>query len=445
MKKDLLLVDDDPGIQFGFSKYFTKAGFGVSTVSRLSEAKQQLLARRFDAVLLDLILPDGKSLDWIQDIRRQNPDTAIVVITGFGDIPLAVEAIQRGADNFLTKPISLENLRVILDKSLELGSLRRKDFQSQRLNKKLEPFFGDSPAMRRVLELAGLAAEKDTTVLISGETGVGKGVVARWIHDHGLDPSAPYVEINCSGLKGELFASELFGHARGSFTSATQDKPGLIEVADGGTLFLDEVIDMPLPVQAEFLKVIEERTFRRLGEVNLRHSEFRLICSTNQDPAERTREGGFRLDLYYRINVFPIEIPPLRERLEDLEGLARHLLRGIACREVELPPRVVELLGSYAWPGNVRELKNVLERALLLSRGGTLEPCHFTGLGGDGCGESLHLTSREAVLDLDRMERLHIQSVLGRFGGDTRRASEALGISLATLYRKLKKINGEEP
>ncbi|MFH1070927.1 MAG: sigma-54 dependent transcriptional regulator, partial [Candidatus Glassbacteria bacterium] len=388
-------------------------------------------------VLLDLMLPDGKSIEWISAVREKFPATAIVVISGHGDVPAAVEAIKRGADNFLTKPVSLEDLKIILDKSLEVSTLRRKQITTQRLDKRIEPFFGAGEVMRKVRELASLAAENDSTVLICGETGSGKGVLGRWIHDNSGNSSAAFVEINCSGLKGELFASELFGHARGAFTSATQDKPGLIEVADGGTLFLDEISDIPAAVQAEFLKVIEEKNYRRLGEVHLRRSEFRLICSTNQDLLQRTRDGAFRQDLYFRINVFPIRLPPLRERMEDLPSLVRHLLVSLGAPEAELSGMVMDLLNSYSWPGNIRELRNVLERALLLARGSQLMPEHFSGL--QSVEAAAYATDR--VLDLEDLEKLHIRSVLDRFGGDTKKTAKALNISLATLYRKLKKIS----
>ncbi|MEA1997226.1 MAG: sigma-54 dependent transcriptional regulator, partial [Gemmatimonadota bacterium] len=395
-------------------------------------------SQRFDGVLLDLYLPDGRGIDWIREVREQQPDTAIVVITGHGDIPLAVEAIQQGADNFLTKPVSLENLNVILTKSLELGSLRRKDYTSQRLSKRLAPYFGETPVMKKVLELASLAAENDSAVIILGETGSGKGVLARWIHDSSHESGSPFVDINCSGLKGELFASELFGHARGAFTSASQDKPGLIEVADTGTLFLDEISDMPLDVQAEFLKVVEEKTYRRLGEVTMRRSEFRLICSTNKDLAEKVRDGTFRRDLYFRINVFPVYLPPLRERLEDIQGLAGHLLKTMGKQGIELAPDVLGELKSYSWPGNIRELKNVLERALLLARGKPLATRHFIGIDSQ---VSMPGSDTDIMSSLEEMEKTHIKAILSRFSGDTRKAAEALGISMATLYRKLKKIN----
>ncbi|MEA2063248.1 MAG: sigma-54 dependent transcriptional regulator, partial [Gemmatimonadota bacterium] len=408
----------------------------------LSEARDVMTSQRFDAVLLDMVLPDGKGLDLISEVRQIHQDTAIVVITGQdGGIPLAVEAIKEGADNFLTKPVSLANLSVILEKSLELGTLRRSQLATQRVSKKTVPFFGQTPAMKRTLELARLACENDSAVILQGETGTGKGVLARWIHDHGPDSSSPFIEINCSGLKGELLSSELFGHAKGAFTSATQDKPGLIEVADGGTLFLDEIGDMAPGVQAEFLKVIEEKHFRRLGEVTTRRSEFRLICSTNQDLQEKIRDGSFRRDLFFRINVFLIHLPPLRERLQDLPELAGFLLNTLGAPDAQLGEGVIERLKSYYWPGNVREMRNVLERALLLARKGVLESRYFTFL------ESPEPQSDtlDRVLSLEQMERNHIISVMNRFHQDTRAAAETLGISLATLYRKLKKITREQP
>ncbi len=437
MKNNLLLVDDDESIQFGFSRYFTKHGFGIDTAGSLAEAREAVEKCQYDALLLDLMLPDGKSVGWIPEVRDKFPGTAIVVISGHGDVPEAVEAVKEGADNFLTKPVSLKDLKVILEKSLEIGSLRRRHVNYQRMRSKAEPYFGDSAAIRKVLELASLAIENDSTVLIIGETGAGKGVLGRWIHDNSSRSQAAFVEINCSGLKGELFASELFGHARGAFTSAAHDKPGLIEVADGGTLFLDEISYMPLPVQAEFLNVIEERNYRRLGEVSLRRSEFRLICSTNRELLEKTRDGSFRQDFYFRINVFPIRIPPLRERMEDLEGLATFLLRSGNNSAREIGPDVMKLLKSYSWPGNVRELKNILERALLLSRGGELKPGHFSGLSAD---RVVGIPGSGDVMNLEAMEGIHIKSVMDRFNGDARQAADALGVSLATLYRKLKKI-----
>jgi len=239
--------------------------------------------------------------------------------------------------------------------------------------------------------------------------------------------------VNCASLKGELLASELFGHARGAFTSAVQDRQGLIEVADGGTLFLDEIGDMDLSVQAQFLKVIEEKQYRRLGEVRIRRSEFHLICATHRDLLEDTRQGKFRLDLYFRIHVFPIVIPPLRERREDMPDLIRYMMENLNISKVGMSNEAISLLCSYEWPGNVRELKNVLERAVLLAQGGPITPIHLPGIARSGL-----LTGEEDRLpDLDRLEEMHVRETLRLFG-NAQSAAKALGISRATLYRKLK-------
>jgi DNA-binding NtrC family response regulator len=380
MKTEILLVDDDPGIRFGFSRFLSKSGFSIREAASLAEGREALASQRFDAIILDMNLPDGNGLDWIVEIRETYPAAAIIVITGAGDIPVAVEAMRKGADNFIPKPVGMEELVVFLQKSLEVGHLRRTQLTSQRLSKKEAPYFGESPAMKKVLELAGLASEMNSPVVLLGETGTGKGVLARWIHKQSPLRTSPFVEVDCSNLKGDLFGSELFGHARGSFTSAVQDRQGLVEVADGGTLFLDEIGDIDLNSQTQFLKVIEEKQYRRVGEVKVRRSEFRLICATNRDLREESQRGGFRKDLYFRIYVFPIHIPPLRERVEDLPGLVNHLLEGLGVVPIENSSKVIQFLKTYPWPGNIRELRNVLERAQFLARGGALSVDHFSGL-----------------------------------------------------------------
>lgn len=436
MKPNILLVDDDEGIQFGFSKFLGKAGYRVTAVSTLAGAKKEILLRRYDAILLDLILPDGNGIDWISILRENYPHIALVVITGVGDIPLAVEAMSRGADNFLTKPVNMKNLDVFLKKSLELETLRKNVSAQKRMVKRLEPYFGDSTQMKKVRELAGMAAENDSAVLLQGETGTGKGVMARWIHDHSRVSESSFVEMNCSSLRGELLASELFGHAKGAFTSAVKEKQGLLQVADGGTLFLDEIGDMDLGVQAQFLKVIEEKRYRRLGEVKERRSEFRLICSSNEDLHQDVRDKRFRKDLLFRINVFPIVIPPLRERREDIPGLISYMLNALGVSEGGFTEQAMELMLSYPWPGNIREVRNVLERAFLLAKGGQLTPEHFPGLG----VPQQVARSKTSTMNLERAEAAHIASVLKKHGGDTKASARALGISRASLYRRMKKL-----
>jgi DNA-binding NtrC family response regulator len=433
MKGRILLVDDDPGIRFGFAKYLQKVGYAVDTAGTIEEGRHLLAERRSQVAILDMNLPDGNGLDWIPELRESHPEMPLIVITGLGDIPTAVEAMRRGADHFLTKPVDLAELDVFLQKGLELETLRRQQGVQRRLARRDEPFLGGAPAMNEALEAAKMAAASEAPVLLQGETGSGKGVLARWIHEQGPRPAAPFVEVNCSGLRGELLSSELFGHAKGAFTSAVADRQGLIEVADGGTLFLDEIGDMDSETQAQFLKVIEDKRFRRLGEVKVRTSEFRLLCATNRDNGREVEARRFRKDLLYRVNVLPIPLPPRRARREDLPGRVEHLLGALGAPPEPLPAAVMDLLGGYPWPGNVRELKNVLERALLLAQGGPLEPRHFPGLGPGGS-----TPSPSGLAGLKALERDHIREVVRQCGGDTLKAAGLLGISRATLYRKLK-------
>ena len=436
MKPQILMVDDEPGIRSRFSQYLGQAGFAVHETSCLKEARETILTQRFDALLLDLNLPDGNGLDWIPELRENYPELPIIVISGEGDIPKAVEAMRRGADNFLAKPVEMAGLQVILQKALEWGSLRRQRTVKERLDCQEKIFWGSSPGMTRVKELASLAAENDVTVLLLGETGTGKGMLAKWIHQNSRGGSEPLIEVNCSGLKGALLASELFGVVRGAFTSAVQNRQGLIEIADRGTLFLDEIGDMDLEVQAQFLKVIEDKWFRRVGDVKIRHSDFRLLCATNKNLEEEIAQQRFRKDLFFRIQVFPIQIPPLRERLEDMEGLVSHILASLVKAEIEVPAEIIKLLQQYPWPGNIRELRNILERACLLSRGRPWTVEYFPGLlrtepfssPGPSRGDS-YGSEESAIL-----------AALKEHQGHVAQTAKDLGISRATLYRKLQII-----
>lgn len=436
MKPSILLVDDDDGVQFGFGKYLGKKGYSFVSAASLQEARAIVSSERVDAVLLDLKLPDGSGSDWIPALRAERPDVAIVVITGSADVPSAVEAMRQGADNFLTKPVNLPDLELFLRNSLELKTFRRKQLTEERTREKQEPFIGSSEPWHELRALTSMAVTNDAPVLLLGETGTGKGVLAQWIHDHGPQSRTAFVDINCSALGGDLLASELFGHAKGAFTSAVQDRQGLIEIANGGTLFLDEIGDMDLGVQAKLLKTLEEKRFRRVGEVRTRVSEFRLICATNRDLSADVQAGRFRQDLYHRISVFPIRLPALHECMSDLPALMAHLLKGLNRPDAVIPEPVMALFRSYAWPGNIRELKNVFERALLLAQGGPLSLKHFPGLGAPGPRESPG-TVQPREWDLKDTEDRHIRNALRHFDGDMTKTAKALGISRSTLYRKL--------
>ncbi len=435
MKKKVLLVDDDSGTRFGFVKYLSKAGYDMSEAKDLAGGRDALTSSTFDVIILDLILPDGKGLDFINDVRDVSPEIPIIMITAAGDIPIAVDAMRRGADNFLTKPVDMEGLAVFLKKTIEIGSLKKASSSRQRLEKKEGVYFGESPAMKKVYELAQIASESDTQILITGETGTGKGMLAKWIHVNSGRSANAFVDVNCSGLRSELLAREIFGNVRGAFTSADQDRQGLLDLADGGTFFLDEIGDMDVSLQAPFLKVLEEKNYRRLGDVKSRRSDFRLITATNKDLGQEIKDGTFRQDLLYRINLLMIHIPPLRERPEDIKGLIFHLLHALGKPQAEITGEALQILEAYLWPGNIRELRNVIERALLVARGSSLRPDHFVGL-----TALPSAVERSVISTLNEAKESHILTVLERFNGDAVKAARSLNISRATIYRKIKQL-----
>jgi DNA-binding NtrC family response regulator len=427
----IFLVDDDESAQHAYTRYFAKSEYQFACASTLKAAKSVIASERFDAMILDVSLPDGQSIEWIPELKSSHPGMPIIIITGIGDIPTAVKAIKYGAENFLAKPVEMNDLKVILERCIELETVRKRDRIQQRLLDQASPHFGKSGPTDKMLELAKIATKSDTVVLLEGETGTGKGILARWIHNNSERKSDPFIEVNCSSLKGELLRSELFGHARGSFTSAVKDREGLIELAHGGTLFLDEIGDMDSAAQAQMLKTIEEKSFRRVGDNALRKSEFRLICATNRDLKAETKE--FRRDLYFRINLFPIKLLPLRERKEEIPGLVEYFLTNSCYEHFPIHPDVLRLLIDYPWPGNTREIKNMLERALLLAQGEVLTDRYFPDLAPGFEGEKSQ--------KLEGLEDEHILQVLEKFDGNKSKTCEALGLSISSLYRRLAKIS----
>jgi len=441
MKPIVLLIEDNDASRFGFVRYYSKDGYEIREAADLAEATQALTNQRFDAIIMDINLPDGNGIEFIDTIRANDSTIPIIVITGTGNIQLAVQAMQRGADNFLTKPVDNAALAEYLRKTLEIGELKRKASARQRLEKSDDTFFGDSPLMQEVLNLARIAASSGSPMLITGETGTGKGMLSKWIHRQSSRSKNEFVEVNCSGLRGELLAREIFGNARGAFTSADKDRKGLLDIADHGTLFLDEIGDMGLEVQAQFLKVLEDKSYRRLGDVKLFKSDFRLICATNRNIEQMVEEGLFRQDLMYRINLMTIHLPPLRERMSEFPDIVRHLLLQLGSPENVISNKVMAILTSYFWPGNLRELKNVLERALLLTpRGSVLRQALFSNL------ENVRqIPAIQNTCTIQDLELKHISSVLEQMGGDINKAAKSLDISRATLYRKLKQIRNTSP
>lgn len=434
MKGRALIIDDDATICRLFDRALREQDFECDMACTIAESRAQLGKQTYDVILLDMVLPDGNGVDWLPDAKEAAPDSVIVVITGYGDIPDAVRAMQMGADHFLTKPIKIPELQVILGKCLELRKLRRSSAVSHRLAPVEKPFFGNSPRARSLLEIATVAAaQKDSHVLIRGETGTGKGLMARWIHNNSPLREGPFVEVRCSASRGRQLASELFGHAKGAYLAATTDKMGLLEAADGGTLHMDEIGDLDYDMQSQFLTVIEQKIFRRMGDARPRSSDFRLITSTNQDLEYEISKERFRRDLYYRINVFPIEMPPLRDLRDDIPDIVRYLLNAMRANPPQVSENLLERFREYSWPGNIREMKNVLERALTLAGGEEITEAHCPGLvvpGMDGLQEN--------ALNLQDIEKVKIAEALENYKFDVTKAAEALGISRATLYRKIK-------
>lgn len=363
----------------------------------------------------------------------------MIVLTAYGSIDLAVQAVKEGAEQFLTKPIEMPALHLILKRLLATRRLQRQQqvVATRDRRERVNPLSGDSPAIRDLAEQASKVMHTDSPILILGETGTGKSLLAKWLHHHGMRADEAFVDLNCAGLSPDFLETELFGHEKGAFTGATASKQGMLEIADGGTVFLDEIGDVDPRVQPKLLKVLEEKRFRRLGAVREREVDIRLIAATHHDLASKVKEGTFRSDLYFRISSIPLTMPALRDRKEDIVPLARRLLaRSLAdpSRTPQLTDDAALALREYAWPGNIRELRNVLERAALLCNDNTItrRDLRFESTSAqDAHAGDLNLT-------LQQIERQHIKRVLHDVGGKVEQASLRLGVPRSTLYQKIK-------
>src|SRR5687768_5913902 len=374
----VLVVDDEAAIRFAVGDYLSSKGFEVRDADTAAGAVELFRTFSPDVIVLDFELPDGDALSILPRLKSIDESASVVILTGHGSIDIAVECIKKGAEQFLTKPLQLDTLAVVLGRIVSHRRTRRKENagKSRKSGRDPDPFIGMSPAIRKLWDEAQRVVASDSPILLQGETGSGKGVLARWLHEHGPRKEEPFVDLNCAGLSRELLETELFGHEKGAFTGATTSKEGLLEVADRGTVFLDEIGDVDPQVQPKLLKVLEEKTFRRLGETRDRRVDIRLIAASHHDLSQLVKEKKFRSDLYYRISTIPLRVPPLRERSEDIPLIARELLTrlGVADVDTSITPEVATALQGYAWPGNVRELRNVLERACLMRRGKVLTP-----------------------------------------------------------------------
>jgi DNA-binding NtrC family response regulator len=447
-QKRVLVVDDDPGVRRGIGVVLSAKGYQVDLAETCSAALECARVRSPDALLLDQQLPDGTGLELMGSLRKIAPGVPAILLTAHGSIELAVQAIKQGAEQFLTKPVDMPALLVLLERALEGQRSRRRQLADGRRVRlaQPDPFIGPSAAIRTLAEECRTVVDTDTTVLIEGETGTGKGVLARWLHENGPRSDEAFVDLNCAGFSRELLESELFGHEAGAFTGAAAAKQGLFEMAHQGSVFLDEIGDLDPQIQPKLLKVLEERSFRRLGDVRDRHVDMRLIAATHQDLDLLTREKKFREDLFFRINAFPLRVPPLRERREDIPALTRTLLDRFAAElgrgPLEITAEAQQALQWHTWPGNVRELRNTLERAVLLSARSTIDVAQLRfGPHAGTAAAALAATT----LNLQELERRTIERALLEARWQISDAARLLGISRTTLYKKVSEYGFKAP
>lgn len=436
---ELLLVDDDDDLRRGMVRYFGELGYRVSDAGAGEAALPLVRDRDFQLAVLDMAMPGMSGIELLETLKQESPDTEAVMLTGEGTIESAVEAMKLGASDFLTKPVRMKQLDAVLRKALETRKLRRENQQLRTLISRQEgdrEMIGDSPAMRDVFRLIDRAGPSDKPILIQGESGTGKELVARALHQASPRADKPLVVINCAALPEPLLESELFGHEKGSFTGASAAKPGLFEVAEGGTLFIDEIGELAPALQPKLLRVLEDGSLRRVGSLKERRVDVRVVAATNRDLAQEVDEHRFRSDLYYRINIMTIDLPPLRNRGEDVTLIAEHL-RGPGWR---FDPAAAEAIRRYHWPGNVRQLINAIERMKILADDEVLKrenlPAEVLAAEADP-----HAAMLDPEADLAAITRAHVVQTLSREHGNKLRAAKSLGVSRRSLYRLLEKYD----
>lgn len=428
----ILIVEDRDSLRRMLAHALTQVGYEVAEAHDGAEGVRALAARRFDLVLTDLRLPDLTGIDILRASRQAHPSVPVVVLTGFGTVATAVEAMKLGAFDFLEKPVELDDLQRLIERAL--GGREEPDiYQAQGA----PPIVGTHPKLRAALRMLARVAPTESTVLLTGESGTGKEIFARTLHALSARRDGPWIAINCAAIPESLLENELFGHEKGAFTGADRRQAGRFELAERGTLFLDEIGELPLAVQGKVLRVLEERTFERIGGGRSLRADVRLVAATNRSLGGMVERGEFRADLLYRLNVFPIELPSLRERSEDVPILARYLIEEIAKRHRMASPllddEAASLLAQQAWPGNVRELANVLERTVILCEGGRVRV--------EDLASVLPSPRGDAAEGSDEREVFYRALVAA--GGDKVSAAEALGVSYRTFQRKVKELDLE--
>jgi two-component system response regulator HydG len=442
----ILVVDDEERMVQLLQGSLRNQGHEVTGVTRGQEALDLVRREPFDVVLTDLRMEPVDGMAVIAGVKAESPETAVVVLTAYGEIETAVAAMSRGACQYLTKPCNFDEVALVVQQALDQSALHR---QNRALRRSAAALLGDrelvgrSPAMRALKELIAKVAPSEATVLIRGESGSGKELVARALHAASPRAEGPFIAVNCAAIPETLLESELFGYRKGAFTGADSDREGLFEAARGGTLFLDEIGEAGSAVQSKLLRVLEERKINRVGDPREREVNVRVVAATNRPLEQAIADGRFRQDLYYRLLVFPVDVPPLRQRLDDLPELARSFLQGFG-RQQALPASTLRRMRTYAWPGNVRELRNLVERAHILAGSGSIRDEHVLlevgGAAAQQGGEAL-----PGDLNLENHERRLIREALQRAGGNKSLAARMLGITRRTLYSRLKLLGLEDP
>jgi DNA-binding NtrC family response regulator len=435
----ILIVDDEFSVRDSLSGWFRKDGHRVEAAEDAETALSEVEPGRFDVAVVDIKMPGMDGIELQQKLREIDPELAVIVITAYASVDTAVRALKQGAFDYVTKPVDPDELSHLVARAVEQRRLREENSQLRQTIDDLvsvDTIVGESPAINKVMQLIGHVADTEATVLIVGESGTGKELIARAVHANSSRRYQPIVAVNCGAVPEALLESELFGHEKGAFTGAEYRRKGKIEMADGGTLFLDEIGEIPARMQVELLRVLEEKSFTRVGGSETVHSDFRVICATNEDLGKAVREGRFREDLFYRINVFTIEAPPLRERRSDIPLLARHFIarfaRQMDRRITGISPEAMGLLTAHDWPGNVRELCNAIERAMVVGAPPAIR-AEDLPLGADRGGAIGGDDS------LTEVERRHIAGVLERTDWNITQAARILRVDRVTVYNKIKK------
>lgn len=448
----ILVVDDEASMCQFMQIMLAKEGYEVSASQSGKEALARLQQKPYDLVIADLMMPEMSGLELLSQVKKIDPALNFIVITAFASVDSAIEALKSGASDYVIKPFKVDEIKIAVEKSLEQKRLSRENQTLKRQLKKqysFDNFLGSSAEIVAMKKMAERIAQTDSTVLIRGESGTGKELVALAIHNLSPRAGKSFVTINCGALPETLLESELFGHMRGAFTGAVKDKDGLFKTADGGTFFLDEVGETSPAIQVKLLRALEQKEITPIGATRPIPVDVRLIAATNADLEQYVKAGKFRADLYYRLNVIPITIPPLRERKEDIPVLAGHFVKKACDKQKNLfkrlTPETVKVLEEYPWPGNVRELENTLERAVLLARGELITPEDLPEKIRSGESSLLIKPTVPPTPTLEEIEKAYIFWILKQTGGQKSKAAQILGIDSSTLYRKIERYHLNEP